>query len=84
MSTSFRPYQPDQAFLLPPDPRDWLAEDHLAYFISDTVDALDLTAFYAPYEGDGRRKQPYEPAMMLKVLPACRRSMTAWATRSRS
>lgn len=68
MSTSFRPYQPDQPFLLPPDPRDWLAEDHLAYFLSDTVEALDLAAFYAPYEGDGRRKQPYEPAMMLKVL----------------
>jgi len=39
MSTSFRPYQPDQPFLLPPDPRDWLAEDHLAYFISDTIEA---------------------------------------------
>jgi len=68
MNTSFRPYQPDQPFLLPPDLREWLAEDHLAYFVSDTVDALDLTAFYAPYEGDGRRKQPYEPTMMLKVL----------------
>lgn len=68
MSTSYRPYNPEQPFLLPPDPRDWLAEDHLAYFVSDTVDALDLGAFYAPYEGDGRRKQPYEPAMMLKVL----------------
>jgi transposase len=68
MNTSFRPYQPDQPFLLPPDPRDWLAEDHLAYFVSDTIEALDLAAFYAPYEGDGRRKQPYEPAMMLKVL----------------
>ena len=68
MSTSFRPYAPHEPFLLPPDPREWLPEDHLAYFVSDTVDALDLSAFYAPYEGDGRRKQPYEPAMMLKVL----------------
>lgn len=68
MSTSFRPYSPDQPQLLPPDPRDWLAEDHLAYFVSDTVNALNLDSFYAPYEGDGRRKQPYEPAMMLKVL----------------
>jgi transposase len=40
----------------------------LAYFISDTVNALDLRAFYAPYEGDGRRKQPYEPVMMISVL----------------
>lgn len=68
MSTSYRPYHPDQPFLLPADPREWLPEDHLAYFISDTVSALDLRAFYAPYEGDGRRKQPYEPAMMIKVL----------------
>ena len=68
MSTSFRPYHPDEPFLLPPDPREWLAEDHLAYFVSDTVEALNLRAFYAPYEGDGRRKQPYDPAMMLKVL----------------
>jgi transposase len=68
MSTSFRPYNPYEPFLLPPDPREWLAEDHLAFFVSDTVDALDLRAFYAPYEGDGRRKQPYHPAMMLKVL----------------
>ncbi len=68
MNTSFRAYHPDEMFLLPPDPREWLAEDHLAYFVSETVGALDLHAFYAPYEGDGRRKQPYEPTMMLKVL----------------
>jgi transposase len=68
MSTTFRPYHPDQSFLLPPNPRDWLPEKHLAYFISDTIDSLDLRPFYKPYEGDGRRKQPYEPAMMLKVL----------------
>ena len=68
MNTSFRPYAPTQAFLLPPDPGDWLSKDHLAYFVSDTIDTLDLRAFYAPYEGDGRRKQPYEPTMMLKVL----------------
>jgi len=68
MSTTYRAYQPDQSFLLPPNPRDWLPEKHLAYFISDTIDALDLRPFYKPYEGDGRRKQPYEPMMMLKVL----------------
>lgn len=68
MPTTFRPYEPDQPFLLPPSPRDWLAEDHLAYFISDTVDALDLRAFYRSYEGDGRRNQPFAPEMMVKVL----------------
>lgn len=68
MTTSYRPYAPDQVLLLPPSLQDWLPEDHLAYFISDAVDALDLSAFYARYEGDGRRRQPYEPSMMVKVL----------------
>jgi transposase len=40
----------------------------LAFFIADTVGALDLQAFYAPYEGDGRRNQPFDPQMMVTVL----------------
>lgn len=68
MTTSYRPYAPNQVLLLPPCLQDWLPEDHLAYFISDAVDTLDLSAFYARYEGDGRRRQPYEPSMMVKVL----------------
>ena len=59
---------PDQTLLLPPALADWLPAGHLAYFVSDTVEALDLTALYDRYEGDGRRNQPYEPRMMLKVL----------------
>ena len=50
MGTTFRKYQPEQSFLLPPSPRDWLPEDHLSYFISETVDELDLSGFYAPYD----------------------------------
>lgn len=68
MPTTFRPYAPDQNLLLPASLHEWLPEDHLAYFISEVVEELDLSAFYAPYEGDGRRKMPYEPSMMLKVL----------------
>lgn len=68
MPTTFRSYQPDQMFLLPPSLRDWLPEEHLAHFISETVDRLDLKVFYRRYEGDGRRNQPYEPRMMVKVL----------------
>ena len=68
MSSSFRPYYPDQSLLLPQSPREWLAEDHLAFFVSDTVDALDLSAFYERYEGDGRRNQPFDPRMMVKLL----------------
>lgn len=68
MPTSFRRYLPDQSLLLPPSPRDWLSENHLAYFVSDTIDALDLSAFYARYEGDGRRNRPFDPRMMVKVI----------------
>ena len=68
MSTTFRPYHPNQDFLLPPSPRDWLPEEHLSHFISDTISQLDLKAFYARYEGDGRRNRPYDPEMMVKVL----------------
>lgn len=68
MPTTFRPYSPEQLLLLPPSPRDWLPEDHLAYFISDTVEALELSAFYARYEGDGRRNSPFDPRMMVKLL----------------
>jgi transposase len=68
MPTSYRPYEPDQVMLLPAAPQDWLAPGHLAYFISDTVDTLELKAFYARYEGGGSRNQPFHPAMMVKVL----------------
>ena len=39
---TFRPYDLDQPYLLPPDLRSWLSEGHLALFVSDVVDALDL------------------------------------------
>ena len=68
MSTTFRPYAPDQMLLLPADLRAWLPEGHLAHHVSDLVDGVDLTAFYAPYAGDGQRNAPYAPRMMLKVL----------------
>jgi transposase len=68
MPTSFLPYDPDQDFLLPPSISEWLPENHLAYFVMDVIDRLDLEKFYARYEGDGRRNQPYDPAMLIKVL----------------
>ena len=63
MAISYRPYEPQQVMLLPASLQDWLP-----YFISDTVDALDLSAFYARYAGGGARNQPFHPAMMLKVV----------------
>jgi transposase len=68
MGKSYRPYYPDEELLLPPSLRDWLPEKHLAYFVSDVVDNLDLSAMDAVY-GSGKRGQPpYDPLMMTKVL----------------
>jgi transposase len=68
MATSYLPYDPTQTLLLPPALQDWLPEGHLAYYISDTVDTLDLSAFHARYAGGGPRNQPFDPAMMVKIL----------------
>jgi len=69
MSKSFRPYDPAQQLLFPPDLQDWVPEDHLARFVSDVVDSLDLAELYKDYDAkDGRGTRPYHPAMMLKLL----------------
>ena len=65
---SYLPYEPQQQMLLPEALQDWLPEGHLAYFISDTVDGLDLSAFHDRYSGGGSRNQPFHPAMLVKVL----------------
>ena len=68
MSKPYKPYQPDQDLLLPPSLKDWLPEKHLAYFVSEVVDALDLSGIEAVYEKDMRGQPPYDPRMMTKVL----------------
>ena len=68
MSTSYIAYHPEQQQLLPSALQDWLPQGHLAYFISDTVDSLNLSAFHARYAEGGPRNQPFHPAMMVKVL----------------
>ncbi|RPJ81313.1 MAG: IS1182 family transposase [Acidobacteria bacterium] len=68
MAKTFRPYVPEQDFLLPPSLREWLPSDHLAYFVSDLVDQLDLAAIVAPYEREERGFPPYHPVMLTKVL----------------
>jgi len=67
MSKTFRPYDPEQAFLMPASLQDWLPKGHLAYFISDVVDHLDLSAIMSRYEEE-KGYPPYHPAMMVKVL----------------
>lgn len=64
----FRPYEPDERWLLPPSPRDWLPEDHLAYFLSDLVDELNLQPILVTYGGVTRGTAPYHPQLLVKVL----------------
>ena len=68
MSKTYVPYDPDQQLLLPAALQEWLPDDHLAYFISDVVDQLDLSDITARYEGERRGGPPYHPRMMVKVL----------------
>ena len=68
MNTSYVAYQPDQQYLMPCALQEWLPQGHLAYFISDTVDTLNLSAFHARYAGGGSRNQPFHPVMLVKVL----------------
>ncbi len=67
MAKTFRPYDPDQLLVLPPSLREWLPEDHLVYFLSDVVEALDLSALYQSY-AEERGYPPYHPLLMTKLL----------------
>jgi transposase len=68
MAKQYRAYEPDQLFLMPSSLREWLGEDHLAYFVSDLVDDLNLSEIEAVYEDEERGQPPYHPRMMVKVL----------------
>ena len=65
---TYRAWRPDQAWLLPPSPRDWLPEGHLVYFLMDAVRELDISAITAHYERELRGFPPFHPRMMLTLL----------------
>ena len=66
---SYRPWAPDQPYLLPPDPRAWLPKDHLAYFILEVIEALDIASIEDPIQSkDPRGERPYAPRTMLALL----------------
>lgn len=66
---SYRPFAPDQSYLLPPSPRDWLPTGHLAYFVLDLVRDLDLSAVERPLQAkDARGERPYSPIMMVSLM----------------
>jgi transposase len=58
----------EQGFLLPPDVRDWLPADHLAWFVIDAVKGMGLGQFYAAYRADGHGRAGYDPSMMVTLI----------------
>src|SRR5512133_3950441 len=68
MAYNFRRGDCDQPFLLPPDLRDWLPDGHLAWFVLDVVDQLDLGPFLRGYRADGHGHPAYDPRLLLGVL----------------
>src|SRR5829696_4820820 len=68
MGQNFIACDREQAFLMPPDVREWLPESHLAWFVLDAVKELDLAAFYSAYRADGHGRAAYEPAMMVALF----------------
>src|SRR3954462_3143851 len=78
MAQNFIACDREQPFLFPPDVRDWLPEDHWAWFVIDAVGVMDTTAFYGAYREDGHGRAAYEPSMMIALLLYC------WAREVRS
>ena len=68
MSYNFLPVERDQTYLLPPSMTDWLPEDHLAFFVLDAVDEIDLSPFYHHYRQDGWGAAAHDPKMMVALL----------------
>src|SRR5439155_26128123 len=68
MAYNFLPAERDQLYVMPPSVSDWLPKDHLAWFVLDVVEALDLSVFYARYRVDGLGRAAYEPSVMVSVL----------------
>ncbi len=66
--TLFKPYQPNQLLLLPPDMKQWLPEDDLAYFIMDVVNELDLSSIYQSYDSSKGGQPAFAPKMMTSLL----------------
>ncbi len=69
MTKCFRSDDLNQSLLMPPSLHDWLPENHLARFVADLVETLDLSAFYRSYEAkDGRGQAAYSPVLMVRLL----------------
>ena len=71
MAQNFLACDREQPFLLPPDVREWLPEDHLAWFVIDVVEVMDTARFYAAYREAGHGRAAYEPSMVIALLLYC-------------
>jgi transposase len=71
MSKTYRDWSPDQSYLFPPSPQDWLPEDDLVYFLLDTVATIDLAPIFTHYERELRGQPPFHPRMMVALLLYC-------------
>jgi len=78
MSQNFLPCERDQQLLMPTDLREWLPEDHLAWFVLDAVEQIELEPFYAAYRDDGWGRAAHDPPMMVALM------LYAYATGERS
>src|ERR687896_850591 len=68
MAQNFLPCDREQVLLMPPSLREWLPEDHFAWFVLAAVAEMDLAAFFAAYRADGHGRAAHDPAMMIALL----------------
>lgn len=68
MSRKFREWSPDQSWLFPPSPQDWLPQSHLVYFLLEVSEQLDLSPIVESYESEKGGQPPFHPRMMLVLL----------------
>ena len=70
MSPRYLPCEREQQYLMPASLRDWLSEEHFAWFVLEAVEQLDLSAFHAAYRDDGWGRRAYDPALLALLLYA--------------
>lgn len=66
--SKFRDANRDQQFLLPPNLKEWLPEDHLVYFLLDVLSQVDTSSFFERYSEELRGEKPYSPRVMIPLL----------------
>lgn len=68
MSKTYRAYEPDQMFLMPPSLVEWLPKDHMVFFVREILDTMDLSPITSAYEQEERGYPPYHPKVMTGIL----------------